>query len=261
MWKLIKHQLKGRRTLYITGLIIMLAITVYLGTQLNMTPAAIASDKGANAAIIAGLAFCWCVFYMVMTIVNVVSYTGELYGDTSYLIFSLPLRGWQILGSRVVLMVVDTLMTLAGGMATVITLACISPDIGSDVRPYVGRFLLTGDYWLLCLLMLAMIICGVLVFFFGNTLGKTFSNSRKGLSVLLAPVVIVFILWMVGRAATLLISAGGPTFSLNPFKYVSPMTSAVNGFAIPVIPLALLLAVGVAVFALTAWLMDRHLNL
>lgn len=260
MWKLVKHQLKGRRTLYTTGLIIMLAITIYLGTQLKVTPAALAQGRNANGAVIGWLVVCWCVFYMVMTIVNVVNYTNELYGDTSYLVFSLPLRGWQILGSRVVLMIADTLMTLLGGMVTVITLSLIAPDLSGQIRPYLGRFLITGDYWLLCLVTLSLILCGILVFFFGITLGKTFSNARKGISTLMAPVIIVLILWLVGRAAILLVNVG-PTFRLNPWKNLPGATMVSGGFAIPVVPYALLLAVGVASFALTAWLMDRWLNL
>lgn len=263
MWKLVKHQLKGRRTLYITGLIIMLGITFYLAAQIKTAPTALATDRAANGAIIGWLVVCWCTFYLVMTIVNVVNYTNELYGDTSYLIFSLPLRGWQILGSRVVLVAFDTLMTLVGGMTTVIALSLMAPDIAADVRPNLGWFLITGDYWLLCLLTLVAIVCSILVFFFGITLGKTFSNAHKGIGTFTAPIVIVLILWLVGRAAGLLIDVG-PTLVLDPWRNLhgaAPVTMSVGGFNFPVLSYGLLLVVGVAAFVLTGWLMDRHLNL
>jgi hypothetical protein len=236
----------------------MLAATVYLGTQLYAKPDPAMSAPGSTAPLL-WLVACWVIFYMVMTIVNVVTYTAELYGDTSYLIFSLPLRGRQILGSRVVLMIVDTLLTLAGGMASVITLACCAPGDGARIRPVVGRFLLTGDYWLLCLITLVLIICGMMVFYFGITLGKTVSSTRKGIGNLLSTVVIVVVLWIMLRVTVWLSSYSEAVIRLNPWIHLG--NTITGTLSIPLLPLIFCLIVGVGAFCLTSWFMDHRLNL
>jgi len=146
MWKLVRYELRGRRLLYTIGLIIMGALTLYQATRFIGMRENPAQSAPVSMGVPLTMAFFWVLFYVAMTVINIVTYTQDLYGDTGYLVFGLPLRGTAILGSRILLLVVDTLMTLLGGMTSVIVLACLAPGLAQQIRPWVGRFLLTGDY-------------------------------------------------------------------------------------------------------------------
>src|SRR5450830_26383 len=194
MWKLVRYQLRGRRILYIAGLIIMLAVTVYVGTQMS-TKLNPAKSFSASNDVLPWLPICWVIFYMVMTVINIVTYTQDLYGDTGYLVFGLPLHGAEVLGSRIVLLVIDTIMTLLGGMTSVIILACLAPGLAQEIRPWVGKFLLTSDYWVMCLGVLAVIVSFMTIMFFGVTFGKTLTNSKKHLGSVFSALVVIVVLW------------------------------------------------------------------
>jgi len=263
MWKLVRYQLRGRRILYIAGLIIMLAVTVYVGTQMS-TKLNPAKSFSASNDVLPWLPICWVIFYMVMTVINIVTYTQDLYGDTGYLVFSLPLRGAAILGSRIVLLVIDTIMTLLGGMTSVIVLACLAPGLAQQIRPYVGRFLLTGDYWVMCLGVLAVIVSFMTIMFFGVTFGKTLTNSKKHLGSVFSALVVIAVLWAGAQLGTLLETRlfQGIHLTLNPWKnmpFIGGTPAVPTQF--PLVSPLMFVTLGVLAFAITSWFMDRKLNL
>src|SRR5664280_1171001 len=132
MWKLVRYQLRGRRLLYTIGLITMGALTLYQATRFiwKQDPA---QSAHVSMSFLWMIAYFWVLFYAVMTVINIVTYTQDLYGDTGYLIFGLPLRGAEVLGSRIVLLVIDTIMTLLGGMTSVIVLAYLAPGLAQEI--------------------------------------------------------------------------------------------------------------------------------
>ncbi len=260
MWKLVRYQLRGRKTLYIVGLIIMVAMTLYQATRYIGMKVDPLQSEPVSISVPMTMVFCWIVFYMVMTVINVFTYTQDLYGDTGYLVFSLPLRGAAILGSRIVLLVFDTLMTLFGGMASVIILACIAPGLSAQIRPDVIPFLLTGDYWVLCLGVLAVIVSFMTIMFFGVTFGKTLMNSKKHLGTIFSALVVIVILWISTRLGVFIEERNpGITLELAPWKNLRILGTGTVQF--PLLSPLFFVALGILAFVLTSWLMDRKLNL
>jgi ABC-2 type transport system permease protein len=262
MWKLVRYQLRGRKTLYIIGLIVMVAMTLYQATRYIGMKADPLQSAPVSMSVPLTMALCWVVFYMIMTVINVLTYTQDLYGDTGYLVFSLPLRGAAILGSRIVLLVLDTLMTLVGGMASVIILACIAPGLSAQVRPDVIPFLLTGDYWVMCLGVLAVIVSFMTIMFFAVTFGKTLTNSKKHLGTIFSALVVIVILWTSARLGLFIETRNpGIALRLSPWKNLAILGGGSGSVQFPLLSPLFFVALGVVAFVLTSWFMDRKLNL
>lgn len=262
MWKLIRYELRGRKTLYVVGLIVMIAMTLYQATRYIGMKVDPAQSAPVSISVPLTMAFCWVVFYVVMTVINVLTYTQDLYGDTGYLVFSLPLRGAAVLGSRIVVLVLDTLMTLFGGMASVIILACIAPGLSRQVRPDVIPFLLTGDYWVMCLGVLAVIVSFMTIMFFAVTFGRTLTNSRKHLGTIFSAVVVIVILWASARLSLFIESRNpGITLNLQPWRNLTILGEGSGVVPFPLLSPLFFVALGVLAFVLTSWFMDRKLNL
>ncbi|MCE5193796.1 MAG: hypothetical protein ABFD13_02050 [Candidatus Cryosericum sp.] len=263
MWKLARYQLRGRRLLYTVGLLIMAALTLFEATEFIGMRQDPAYSAPVSIGVPATMAICWVIFYGVMTIINIVTYTQDLYGDTGYLIFGLPLRGAEILGSRIIVLIIDTIMTLLGGMSSVILLACLAPGLGEQVRPVVGRFLLTGDYWIMCLGVLAVIVSFMSIMFFGVTFGKSLVNSRKHLGSVFSALVVMTVLWLSLKAGIWLETTfAGWDLYLDPWRNLpSIIVDGKGPIQFPFLAPLMFVGLGVLAFVLTAWLMDRKLNL
>jgi hypothetical protein len=262
VWKLIRYELRGRRLLYTIGLIIMGALTLYQATRFIGMSENPAQSAPVSMGVPLTMAFFWVLFYVAMTVINIVTYTQDLYGDTGYLVFGLPLRGAAVLGSRIVLLVIDTLMTLLGGMTSVIVLSCLAPGLAEQVRPWVGRFLLTGDYWVMCLGVLAVIVSFMAIMFFGVTFGKTLTNSKKHLGSVFSALVVIAVLWSsleLGWRVETTFSGWG--LYLSPWRNLPFLGLGTQPFQFPLVSPLMFVALGVLAFAVTSWLMDRKLNL
>lgn len=264
MWKLVRYQLRGRRLLYTIGLITMAALTLYQATRFIGMQESPVQSAPVSMDVPMMMALFWVMFYGVMTVINIVTYTQDLYGDTGYLVFSLPLRGAEVLGSRIVLLVFDTIVTLLGGMTSVIILACLAPGLAQQVRPWVGRFLLTGDYWVMCLGVLAVIVSFMSIMFFGVTFGKTLTNSKKHLGSVFSALVVIAVLWASAELGNLLETRlfEGIHLTLNPWKNM-PFIGGTPAVPVqfPLVSPLMFVTLGIVAFAVTSWLMDRKLNL
>jgi ABC-2 type transport system permease protein len=262
MWKLVRYQLRGRKTLYVIGLIIMVALTLYQATRFIGMKENPAQSAPASLGVPLTMVVFWVMFYGVMTVINVLTYTQDLYGDTGYLVFSLPLRGAAVLGSRIILLIIDTLMTLFGGMASVIILACMAPGLSAQARSDVIPFLLTGDYWVMCLGVLAFIISFMTIMFFAVTFGKTLTNSKKHLGTIFSAVVVIVILWASARIGLFIETRNlGITLDLNPWKNLNLTIIGGGSVQFPLLSPLFFVVLGVLAFVLTSWFMDRKLNL
>lgn len=263
MWKLVRYQLRGRRLLYTIGLIIMGALTLYQATRfIGMRDNPLQSAP-VSMGVPLVMALFWVLFYAAMTVINIVTYTQDLYGDTGYLVFGLPLRGAGVLGSRIVLLVIDTVMTLLGGMTSVIVLACLAPGLSQQVRPWVAKFLLTGDYWVMCLGVLAVIVSFMSIMFFGVTFGKTLTSSRKHLGSVFSALVVIAVLWVSAQLGSLIETRlfEGFHLTLDPWKNMPFLGAGTQPIQFPLVSPLMFVVLGVAAFAVTSWLMDRKLNL
>lgn len=263
MWKLVRYQLRGRRVLYTIGLILMAVLTLFEATEFLGMRQDPASSAPVSLGVPITMALFWVAFYGVITVINIVTYTQDLYGDTGYLIFGLPLRGADVLGSRVIVLVIDTLMTLFGGMTSVIVLACLAPGLGQQVRPLVGRFLLTGDYWVMCLGVLVVIVSFMSIMFFGVTFGKSLANSKRHLGSVFSALVVITVLWLSLKAGSWLESTfGGWHLWLDPWRNLPALLFGGTGATeFPLVSPLMFAGLGVLAFVLTSWLMDRKLNL
>jgi len=262
MWKLVRYQLRGRRLLYTIGLIVMGALTLYQATRFIGMHESPVQSAPVSMNVPLMMALFWVVFYMVMTVINIVTYTQDLYGDTGYLVFGLPLRGAQVLGSRIVLLVIDTLMTLLGGMTSVIVLACLAPGLAQQIRPWVGPFLLTRDYWVMCLGVLAVIVSFMSIMFFGVTFGKTLTNSKKHLGSIFSALVVIAVLWASAQFGIMLETRfSGVRLYLRPWENLPIVGTGTQPAQFPLIAPLMFVMLGVLAFVMTSWLMDRKLNL
>jgi hypothetical protein len=263
MWKLVRYQLRGRRLLYAIGLIVMGALTLYQATRFIGMQDNPAQSAPISMNVPLRMAAFWVLFYAVMTVINIVTYTQDLYGDTGYLVFGLPLHGAEVLGSRIVLLVLDTLMTLLGGMTSVIILACLAPGLGQQIWPYVGRFLLTGDYWVMCLGVLAVIVSFMAIMFFGVTFGKTLTNSKKHLGSVFSAFVVIVVLWLSAQVGDAIETRfhEGVHLTLNPWKNMPFLGAGTEPVQFPLVSPLMFVGLGLLAFAMTSWLMDRKLNL
>jgi len=238
------------------------ALTLYQATRFIGMQENPAQSAPVSMGVPLTMALFWILFYTAMTVINIVTYTQDLYGDTGYLVFGLPLRGAAILGSRIVLLVIDTVMTLLGGMTSVILLACVAPGLALQVRPWVGRFLLTGDYWVMCLGVLAMIVSFMTIMFFGVTFGKTLTNSKKHLGSVFSAVVVIAVLWSSAQLGVMLETRfNGIRLYLNPWQNLPILGAGTQPVQFPLVSPLMFVALGVLAFAMTSWLMDRKLNL
>jgi uncharacterized membrane protein YhaH (DUF805 family) len=147
-------------------------------------------------------------------------------------------------------------------MTSVIVLACLAPGLALQVRPWVGRFLLTGDYWVMCLGVLAMIVSFMTIMFFGVTFGKTLTNSKKHLGSIFSAVVVIAVLWSsleLGRRVETTFSGWG--LYLSPWRNLPFLGLGTQPFQFPLVSPLMFVTLGVLAFAMTSWLMDRKLNL
>jgi len=262
MWKLVRYQLRGRRLLYTIGLITMCALTLYQATRFIGMHENPVQSAHVSMGFVLTIAFFWVLFYAVMTVINIVTYTQDLYGDTGYLVFGLPLRGAEVLGSRIVLLVIDTIMTLLGGMTSVIVLAYLAPGLAQEIRPYVGRFLLTGDYWVMCLGVLAVIVSFMMIMFFGVTFGKTLTNSKKHLGSVFSALVVIAVLGASEQFGFMLETRfNGIRLYLSPWRNLPIVGSGPQPVQFPLVSPLMFVVLGVLAFAITSWLMDHKLNL
>jgi len=262
MWKLVRYQLRGRRLLYTIGLITMCALTLYQATRFIEMHENPVQSAHVSMGFVLTIAFFWVLFYAVMTVINIVTYTQDLYGDTGYLVFGLPLRGAEVLGSRIVLLVIDTIMTLLGGMTSVIVLACLAPGLAQEIRPWVGRFLLTGDYWVMCLGVLAVIVSFMMIMFFGVTFGKTLTNSKKHLGSVFSALVVIAVLGASEQFGFMLETRfNGIRLYLSPWQNLPIIGAGTLPATFPLVSPLMFVMLGVLAFAITSWLMDHKLNL
>jgi hypothetical protein len=215
----------------------MCALTLYQATRfigMHQDPAQSAPVSIGVPLMMAGF---WVLFYAVMTVINIVTYTQDLYGDTGYLVFGLPLRGAEVLGSRIVLLVFDTLMTLLGGMTSVIILACLG--------------------------VLAVIVSFMSIMFFGVTFGKTLTNSKKHLGSVFSALVVIVVLWLSAQFGLVLEETmfSGVRLYLRPWKNLPFLGAGSEPATFPLVSPLLFVVLGVLAFVMTSWLMNRKLNL
>jgi hypothetical protein len=239
------------------------ALTLYQATRFIGMRANPVQSAPVSMGVPLAMAFFWVLFYAAMTVINIVTYTQDLYGDTGYLVFGLPLRGAEVLGSRIALLVIDTVMTLLGGMTSVVVLACLAPGLAEQVRPYVGRFLLTGDYWVMCLGVLAVIVSFMTIMFFGVTFGKTLTNSKKHLGSVFSALVVIVVLWASAQLGSLLEMRlfEGVHLTLSPWRNLPFLGLGTQPVQFPLVSPSLFVVLGVLAFVMTSWLMNRKLNL
>jgi hypothetical protein len=147
-------------------------------------------------------------------------------------------------------------------MTSVIVLASLAPGLTQEIRPYVGRFLLTTDYWVMCLGVLAAIVSFMTIMFFGVTFGKTLTNSKKHLGSIFSALVVIVVLWASAQFGIMLDTRfSGVRLYLRPWENLPIVGAGTQPAQFPLISPLMLVALGVLAFVMTSWLMDRKLNL
>ncbi|HHW57576.1 MAG TPA: ABC transporter permease [Clostridia bacterium] len=108
MFKLMQYELKGRYKYYIGVLIGILSLFLYINLRLPSI-----TNEG---IILFTIVTTYILFIAIAMTSNVIFYStdlfGNVFGNTGYLLFTLPLKGKKILGSKIILSILEFILFL-----------------------------------------------------------------------------------------------------------------------------------------------------
>lgn len=128
MFKLIKYELQGRSKYYIAALIGMFFMFFYINMRLT------------SKDFTVSLAFSFLAIYLiyiVLVISGIILYAKDVFGNSGYLIFTIPKRGETILGAKLIVAIAEFLIF----MFTVVLLSYLNLSINYPVE-IVNNFIL-----------------------------------------------------------------------------------------------------------------------
>jgi hypothetical protein len=286
MLEIIKYQLKGRKE----SLALLLGIFAAVNA-IEWAFAGIGLLRGLDR-IPSGCAFWFPVSFAVTAIVTIVSFflcgSGHvndlLWRNTSYLMLTIPRRGWEILGGRLIAGLAEFLaIAVPAGVMMSVNLAFIgayaSPEKlgfwGFLARIYGGLFVVNpGPSALTLLLALCVFVTAGIALTFAAIASRSFVRNR-GLATAATIAIFVFVSHRVSDIGVKLSERLGwfvrlpvaiPSFSVSGSTFGSRGASqsfaeSAQQMAIPVAPFLCFLAVAAALFALSAWLLERKVEL
>ncbi|UZQ82826.1 ABC transporter permease [Thermoanaerobacter sp. RKWS2] len=167
MFKLIKYELQGRSKYYIAALIGMFFMFFYINMRLT------------SKDFTVSLAFSFLAIYLVyivLVISGIILYAKDVFGNSGYLIFTIPKRGETILGAKLIVAIAEFLIF----MFTVVLLSYLNLSINYPVE-IVNNFILEYKNTLIpaSTLITLFFIFLILLSYFSITLTKTIFYSNK----------------------------------------------------------------------------------
>lgn len=285
MFEIIKYQLKGRM-----GTILFLLAAFGIVNLVTWGAEIYGFATGMRSFTTPLLAF-WIPVAMAVTWITAIvmffmcssGHVNELlFKDTSYLMLTVPRRGWQILGGRLVAGLAEFLMyalpvfVIMSVHAAAVTVYATEGKTGFFAamafvyRDGIGSNLLS----ILKLLLLGLSIfvsTGVLIMFAGVA-ARSFVKTKK-LAIAIGIVLFITISnwstklgsWMTDTLGWYihapLIVTGGPFGVINLFGGNGMPNTIVQQGAIPLAPVLIFVVIAAILFACASWLMERKVEL
>ncbi|SNX53966.1 ABC transporter permease [Thermoanaerobacterium sp. RBIITD] len=252
MLKLIKYELAGRYKYYLGFSIALILLNIYLITKNNTW----SDGLPFVVSFMAGFA---C--FVAVLISGVMLYQRDMYGDTGYLLFTLPQRGYAIAGSKLIISIIEftLFITLSGVMAFINLLYMHEAKALIDtILQYKISVLYTFIFALLTF------IAVLVLSYFSLTISKiAFYNKKYG--KILSLVVFLLISYIISRTSGYLVTLFPYNFNISPFSEIA-QRSGVVALSFAVLPINIastifqtLLYIGL--FILTSYLIDKKIDL
>lgn len=171
MFNLIKYEWLKRWKLFLAGIVVYIAANVNLVSQ-------ILRDENPRTLTVILIALCFA-----LSIVLFIDHVGRLYRmlfkDEGYLEFSLPIRGYQLLGGKLLAVIIECIALIALiGITIYLDMLYL---IKSELFPV--EFSFNFEEWLtvaqIILMLLAIYITFLLIVYLSMTLSRTLFASFK----------------------------------------------------------------------------------
>ncbi len=258
MLNLIKYELKG----YYKELAILIGCVVFfnllLFTRLGVWPReAIAAASIGIASIAAVVVFVW----------NIAMYSRDLYGNTGYLLFTLPQRGYSILAAKFITALLQmVIVELAAGIFSIYNLTAVN-DFNRVLQ--IARESVSGSAVFLGFLSMIYQYIYIIVFiYFCITLSRVAIGKRK-LGKLGAFISFIVVSMLIGNFSDWLANTFPQSISMNiitpkGYMYLNQLGN------VTVTPQDLTLNIAYVIFDLitlaafyvgTSWLLEHKLDL
>ncbi|QQO08355.1 hypothetical protein [Breznakiella homolactica] len=282
MKNIIKYQLKSRRQamLLTIGIITVLHAVVWILEGIEI----LKGGHELTSSLVFWIALCSGIMFIIMVIQFIFCSSGHvsdlLYKDTSYLMLTIPRRGWQVLGGRFVAGLLEYLIYAA----SIIVLSAIHGIIGLilvSATPalfwkflgYMVRelFILNFDtvLWVAFILVFMFIVTGIIINFV-SVLSRSIVR-RKSASVAIATVGFFFIIHWTFRLGVFIsrhLGWYGRLFFKMGEHFNPPIDPSeriinfpiVKEFFIPVAPFILYLIIAALLFWASSWLFEKKVE-
>lgn len=250
MGNLIKYEFKGIQKHLLATCSAVVLFNIYLLTRL---------DKWSDGALMAFLVLEFVAVFVLMVAEGVRSMSRDLYGDTGYLLFSLPQKGHAILAAKIVPALVElaiTSMVVVGG-AYIVLVRILSQELLQQVIANYLNLMLFSAILMLIVFTIIMIIAD-----FSLLAGRTTIGRRKG-GKLISFVIFGVLAWGINWLSSLVIWLTPYTVSLSlrPVNYESGNFSLnLPAIEFNIAATLTVLLIQIALFAASAYLIDHKLD-
>lgn len=261
--KLMKYDLKSMFKSFVPLWLALIAVS-FLNRFLFFRNAENQGFLSNSPAVVSMILYvCLIVAVVVVTIALIIMrfYNGLL-KDEGYLMFTLPVRTWQLIGSKCLTATIITLLSMIAG---VISVVCLIPTIAwhEVIRQFVQyAHLITGEMVLSCVLLAVLILVSILksvtYIYTALALGHLANRHRVGWSVA-AFIGMNVVLSLLG---TILINILGdifPDWNLNGFWNQISSTAMFNWTMLVMIGITLIQVI--VFFIVTERILSKRLNL
>jgi len=255
MFKLIKYELQGKAKYYIAALIGMFFMYFYINT------------KTAPYDFTVSLAFSFLAIYLiyiVLVISGIILYAKDVFGNSGYLIFTIPKKGETILGAKLIVAIVEFLIF----MFTVIFLSYLNLSINYPVETVIN-FILEYKNTLITAstLITLFFIFLILLSYFSITLTKTIFYSNK-YAIMISLMLMWLIYFITNKLITLILKLFPYSIHIGTGSIITKTASTNYNITMFLTPLDLNITALIfeiftlfILFFITSYLIDNKMNL
>ncbi|MEM1483759.1 hypothetical protein V6615_02650 [Oscillospiraceae bacterium PP1C4] len=264
--KLLKYEIKatGRQFLPLYGALLLFSIINKIFFTVDLSAAGFELPIAIGIFIYGAIAVA---IFVLTFIVMIQRFYKNLLSDEGYLMFTLPVKTWELIVSKLITAILWMVASLAVTAITLLIMAINTemitaiPELFSELHAFLLQYFGISEYVLvfeLILVLFATIVSSILLIYVSIAIGHLSSKHRFlasfgafiGLNVV-EQMIYSFIEWILG-------TAGYDVFEiLNNLIVNNP--AMLHLIAIPA--LIITLATAIAYFFITSWILSRKLNL
>lgn len=255
MFKLMKYELQGRYKYYIAALIGMFFMFFYI--NMKSTPKDFAIPLAFSLLTI-------YLIYIVLVISGIILYAKDVFGNSGYLIFTIPKSGKTILGAKLIVAIAEFLIFLL----TFVLLSYLNLSINYPVEK-INNFIVEYKNTLITAFILATLsfIFLLLLAYFSITLTKTIFYSNK-YAIWISFVLMWLIYFIVNKFITLIskllpyaIHIGGNSIISKNVDSNFDIVTSITTLDLNVAALSFETFILLILFIVTSYLIETKMNL